>query len=69
MDADGVVGAVSEGPPPSYGPEQGSLKSPIIRTRIRAEDLEKAMKVLRAVGGTKIVWELLHAVWKVLADE
>jgi len=36
---------------------------------VSADDLKKAMAVPRAVAGAKVVWELLHALWQVLAEE
>lgn len=40
-----------------------------VYSRVSAEDLERAMRALRAVGGAKVVWELLHAIWRILAEE
>jgi len=36
---------------------------------VSADDLKKAMAVLRTAAGAKVVWELLHALWQVLAEE
>ncbi|MYA10803.1 MAG: hypothetical protein F4Z32_04935 [Gemmatimonadetes bacterium] len=64
------VSRVREGAPapanlfPDEPPEEKRIYS-----RVSAEDLERAMRALRAVGGAKVVWELLHAIWRILAEE